>query len=302
MSWADAHRLAVVATVRLLRDLGLEQQPRIPIFEIPERLGIVLRAGPLPRLAGAYVTEAGSLPGILVNNRHPAARQRYTVAHEIGHHVLGHATSLDAETELDQAAGSTVPDHERMAEAFAAWLLMPRRTVLAQIERLCCDATTPAGAYQTSLALGASYPATVRQLANLRVVDRATAAELLKVVPATIKRVVMGEPHIGVGAADVHLIGASPETGATVGADDLVVVSVAGAVSVVELGGLGEVVDVLPAEGGRTRVRMRVRPVATANPSALPALHDVTIVVNDGEVKIPITVEPPRHGVPEVWF
>ncbi len=185
VSWADAHRLAAVATARLLRDLELDQQTRIPVFEIPERLGIVLRAGPLPRLAGAYVTETGSLPGILVNNRHPAARQRYTVAHEIGHHVLGHATSLDADTELDDATGGTVPEHERMAEAFAAWLLMPRRIVLAQIERLSCDVTSAAGAYQLSLALGASYAATVRKLANLRVVDRAAAAELLKVVPAT---------------------------------------------------------------------------------------------------------------------
>lgn len=302
LSWADAHRLAAVATTRLLRDLGVNQRSRIPIFEIPERLGVVLRAGPLPRLAGAYVLEPGSLPGILVNNRHPVARQRYTVAHEIGHHVLEHATSLDADTELDQTAGDTVPDHERMAEAFAAWLLMPRRLVLFKIGRTSCDSTTAVGAYQLSLAMGASYAATVRQLMNLRVIDRVGASALLKVAPATIKQEAMGEPHIGVGAADVHVIVPARTSDAVTGAGDLVVVLVPGRVRDVDLGSVGDLVDVLSVGEDRTRVRVRVRRMDPANPSAPASLHEVRIVTQDGEVIAPITVEPPRHGVPEVWF
>jgi hypothetical protein len=300
VSWADAHRLGALATSRLLRELDIDVQQRIPIFGIPERLGVVLRAGPLPRLAGAYIAEPGADPGILVNNRHPIARQRYTVAHEIGHHVLEHSTSLDADTELDP--GGVIPDHERMAEAFAAWLLMPRRTVYSQIERLACDATSTEGAYQLSLSLGASYAATVRQLSNLRVIDRSAALSMLKVTPASIKRAVMGSPFVGVGAGDVHVVDAPLSTAATVGPRDLLVVRLPGQVRTVDTGGLGDVVDIDEVQPGQSRVRVRVRPVSPTNPSTPATLHDMAIATPSGDLKVAITVEPLRHGVPETWF
>lgn len=299
VSWADAHRLGAVEASRLLRALDIDVQQRIPVFEIPRRIGVVLRAGPLPRLAGAYVAEPDSDPGILVNNRHPMARQRYTVAHEIGHHVLGHATSLDADTEL-RAVGD-VPDHERMAEAFAASLLMPRRTVHALIEVLGCDVTTASGAYQLSLALGASYAATVRQLRNVRLIDQPGATRLLGVTPATIKRGAMGEPHVGVGAADVHVVDASTSTATSVGSGDLLVLRVGGFVTRVEIGGLGEHIDSIP-HPDHTAVRIRVRTMEPQNPSTPPAQHRITITADGAESHIEVVVEPPRHGVPEVWF
>lgn len=296
MTWADAHRLGAVQASRLLRYLDIDVQQRIPIFDIPQQLGVVLRIGPLPRLAGAYVAEPDTEPGILVNNRHPVARQRYTVAHEIGHHVLGHSTSLDSETEL--LADGRVPDHERMAEAFAASLLMPRRTVHAQIERLGSDVTTAGGVYQLSLALGASYSATLRQLTNLRLIDQPAATRLLKVTPATTKRAAMGEPHIGVGAADVHVID-TPSV--AVGPGDLVIIAVEGSVTAVDVDGLGEHVDNVN-HPDRTEVRVRVRTMRAQNPSTPPTHHDVTITTETAETRVAVTVEPPRHGIPEVWF
>ncbi len=236
-----------------------------------------------------------------MNNRHPVARQRYTVGHEIGHHVLGHATSLDVETELDQATAGSAPEQERMAEAFAAWLLMPRRLVQRRIEELRLDPATPMGVYQLALAVGSSYSAIVRQLANLRAIDHATTVALLKVAPASIKQLTMGEPAVGIGAADVHSVRPPLEDSLTVGTGDLVVIHLPDVVREIDVAGLGELVDTAREASG-TRVRLRVRSMASLNPSAPAPVHPVKIDLESDEVVLPITLEPPRQGVPEVWF
>ncbi len=56
---------------------------------------------------------------VVLNSRMPASRQRYTLAHELGHIVLGHDQKL---TSTDVAAANEL---ESEADRFAAALLMP---------------------------------------------------------------------------------------------------------------------------------------------------------------------------------
>ncbi|EIO4563539.1 TPA: ImmA/IrrE family metallo-endopeptidase [Vibrio parahaemolyticus] len=55
-------------------------------------------------------------------------RQRFTLAHEIGHHMLGHVTPQNPKHRDDLGAFSGVSNdwEEREANAFAAELLMPK--------------------------------------------------------------------------------------------------------------------------------------------------------------------------------
>lgn len=63
-----------------------------------------------------------------VNRIEPLARQRFTVAHEIGHWVMGHGNSFrDPAANFSSSANSFL---ERQANTFAACLLMPRSAVL----------------------------------------------------------------------------------------------------------------------------------------------------------------------------
>jgi Zn-dependent peptidase ImmA (M78 family) len=75
-----------------------------------------------------------------VNANHPPRRQRFTVAHEIGHYLLhkGRAVVLDhVRMNFRDATSSTATDFEEIqANAFAAELLMPRDAVFAQAKRL----------------------------------------------------------------------------------------------------------------------------------------------------------------------
>ncbi len=69
--------------------------------------------------AGAYTQERG-VPFILVNATEPVVRQRFTLAHEFGHHRLGHGDVLDQTISW----GVTAPK-EVAANRFAAEFLVP---------------------------------------------------------------------------------------------------------------------------------------------------------------------------------
>jgi Zn-dependent peptidase ImmA (M78 family) len=81
-------------------------------------------------LAGAYLRRPrGAL--ILVNGTEAAARLRFTLAHELGHHVLGHDQSVDTALGLSRP----VRPMEIQANRFAAELLVPVAAVRAWLGR-----------------------------------------------------------------------------------------------------------------------------------------------------------------------
>jgi hypothetical protein len=81
-----------------------------------------------PLVAGAFIARPG-LPLLLVNGRQALARQRFTLAHEFGHHRMGHASVVDEQPAI---SGRLEDDrNEVSANAFAAEFLMPRDAVLA---------------------------------------------------------------------------------------------------------------------------------------------------------------------------
>ncbi len=97
-----------------------------------ERLRVPVVIGALNgEVDGAYVPgDAGAT--IFLNGRRPLVRQRFTLAHELGHHILGHGSSVDDARALegDGGVGGQAMD-ERCANAFAAELLIPPAAVMA---------------------------------------------------------------------------------------------------------------------------------------------------------------------------
>ena len=75
---------------------------------------------------------------ILVNPEEPEHRRRFTIAHEIGHVVLGHVRPGEKALRDPHRPWSFLDEdaRERAANYFAAELLMPEKTVLHAIEKL----------------------------------------------------------------------------------------------------------------------------------------------------------------------
>jgi Zn-dependent peptidase ImmA (M78 family)/predicted secreted protein len=143
---------------------------------------------PMRNLYGAYIQE-GAAPGIIVNANHPLSVRRFTVAHEYGHHVLGHAPVVDDEHSL---TGSRVlTPEEAAAQSFAAHFLMPLQLVNTMLRQMNLPLDpgelSPSQAYLLSLNMGSSYLATVNHLRTLNKISPQAATILRKEKPKDIK-------------------------------------------------------------------------------------------------------------------
>jgi transcriptional regulator with XRE-family HTH domain len=115
----------------VLDGCGISQPPVQVADDICESLGIPIYWRELPDALSALLLrlEDGNFV-IAVNDSHMEARRRFSVAHELGHAVLGHDAIYHLD--YDEHAGDD-PDYsytdEREANAFAAALLMDERWV-----------------------------------------------------------------------------------------------------------------------------------------------------------------------------
>jgi Zn-dependent peptidase ImmA (M78 family) len=75
------------------------------------------------RYSGQYI-RVDNVVGIVCNKKHHSNRQRFTVAHEIGHFVLDHQFKVREHQEIINLKTKT--PIEREANIFAAELLMPK--------------------------------------------------------------------------------------------------------------------------------------------------------------------------------
>lgn len=116
----------------LLKSLNIRSSP-VPVDKIAKALGVQLKFSPLDdELSGMIFIKDGT-PIIGVNALHHSNRQRFTIAHEIGHLVM-HRNILENEVHVDKqfkilmrdglaATGTDII--EIQANQFAAELLLP---------------------------------------------------------------------------------------------------------------------------------------------------------------------------------
>lgn len=111
----------------LLRVLEIEA-PAVPVESITRRLGVHLHKVPQLGYDGA-LTSTTSEAHIWVDSSRPGVRQRFTIAHELGHlmlHPLG-------TTFRDINSTNSFNKQESQANRFAADLLMPEWMVRAYL-------------------------------------------------------------------------------------------------------------------------------------------------------------------------
>jgi Zn-dependent peptidase ImmA (M78 family) len=193
LPWPSVHLIAAREAARAHRGLGIDTSRRIDPFAALAASGVPVLRRRLDGMAGVYLPgdpQEGSSPGVIVNVAHPPSRQRFTAAHELAHHRRDGRVVFDRETEWLARGETGGSDSERIAEAFAAWFLMPKKLVVGTIEALglAPPRLDAAGAYALALELGTSYAATVRHLSDMRLIGAARRDQLLRVAPATIKR------------------------------------------------------------------------------------------------------------------
>lgn len=148
-SRADISREAARA---ILAEFGVKGPP-VPVERIVKARNIVLQYAPLEEtLSGmAYIKNGVGIIG--VNALHHPNRQRFSIAHELGHHELHpkaiqKAVHIDKEFRMlrrDDLSSQGTDPLEIEANAFASELLMPRDFLVAAIDPGGLDLEDEAG-------------------------------------------------------------------------------------------------------------------------------------------------------------
>lgn len=120
--------------------------PPVEVEEIAEALGIHVQYEPAENeLSGFLLRDLNRRKAIIgVNDRHPENRQRFTIAHELGHYLLHEQEKLHIDRRFqiqlrDGNSSKGESEEEKEANLFAAELLMPASFIqqdLAEVEGL----------------------------------------------------------------------------------------------------------------------------------------------------------------------
>lgn len=124
----DPRKLAL----ELLEKQGIQTAP-IPVEKLAKALGAKIRFSPLDEELSGMIFIKDGVPIIGVNSMHHPNRQRFTIAHELGH-LMMHRDHLTSEVHVDKQFRVLMRDSvastgteliEIEANKFAAELLLP---------------------------------------------------------------------------------------------------------------------------------------------------------------------------------
>lgn len=109
------------------------------VERIAELLGAIVRYQPFENNVSGALIRDGRVTAIGVNLEHSQTRRRFTIAHEIGHLRLHDGRPLIVEPSVrvnlrDDVSSLATNQEEIDANAFAAELLMPKGSVLREVE------------------------------------------------------------------------------------------------------------------------------------------------------------------------
>ena len=158
--------------------LGRETDEVIDLAAAADALGVFAYSLELGdgNADGAYVSIDGGVGVALVNGSQPSARRRFTLAHEIGHHVFQDAYAVDIE-----ATGRS--ETERMIDAFAIHLLLPREALERRWSRLGGGDDARSAAIVIAAEYRLSWTALCGHLVNTELLGRDVADVMRAALP-----------------------------------------------------------------------------------------------------------------------
>ncbi len=179
------------SAVRLLSKYDLLRTP-VPIEHLAEKLGISIHYQVLGNDVSALLVIKNNQSNIIVNATQHANRQRFSIAHEIGHFHLHHSgdkagdrlfvdkkfafyqPSKEARLAIYARSESfSKPEEEREANEFAASLLMPAKLVRAFVKENPLDLSDESDLSQLASVFRVSEQAMSIRVQHLKLVSNA---------------------------------------------------------------------------------------------------------------------------------
>ncbi|HOK20164.1 MAG TPA: ImmA/IrrE family metallo-endopeptidase, partial [Thermosynergistes sp.] len=122
-----------IAARRLLEEIGAPDEDEDVVLLALRKLDIELVEDEADSIDAMLIHVPPGKPIIAVNSSRPLCRRRFSIAHEIGHYLLGH-NSLS----FSGSGGGMIKcesRQERAANAFAAEFLMPKKLLAREAHK-----------------------------------------------------------------------------------------------------------------------------------------------------------------------
>jgi len=206
---------ALKASITARLKAGRDLISPICIYGLAEAHGVRVTFTPI-NMEGMY--QRGAPPRIYLSSKRPLPRRTYNCAHEFGHHVLGHGSSIDELREKQTVRPWDVPE-EYSADTFASYVLMPTLGLRhAFVSRgLKPETATPIELFRIACQFGVGYDSLVTHLLwGEQLIGHARAEALRKHGPKSLRAQILGQltPQPLIVADDAW---ASPSIDAEVG-------------------------------------------------------------------------------------
>ena len=183
---------AMKASITARVQAGRDPISPICIYGLAEAHGVRVTFTDI-NMEGMY--QRGAPPRIYLSSKRPLPRRIYNCAHELGHHLLGHGSSIDELRENQTVRSWDVPE-EYSADTFASYVLMPtlglRHAFVSRGFKF--ETATPIELYRVACQFGVGYDSLVTHLRwGEQVIGRARAEILRKYSPRSIRAQILGQ-------------------------------------------------------------------------------------------------------------
>lgn len=166
------------------RQYGLAEAGPLDVLEVAEErfdVPVLIERFGDDKIAGVLLRRAGGDRFVGVNADHHTIRQRFTLAHELGHLHMGHQARLELTSDL---FGNPNNPEEVAANYFAAEFLAPRAIVREWLEQreLVEAVADPSTVARLALEFGIALPTACYRLERAGAIGSATKRRLVQAV------------------------------------------------------------------------------------------------------------------------
>lgn len=136
----------IVEKVKQITEKLSIKEPPVSLDKVAELFSLKIIYYPkFPENISGTIINDNNQTYIGVNSNHHTNRQRFTIAHEIGHYIMGHESSEIIDDRFDKPV-----DQEKEANDFASELLIPKNILIKDIENNSYDIPMLAKRYEVS--------------------------------------------------------------------------------------------------------------------------------------------------------
>jgi Zn-dependent peptidase ImmA (M78 family) len=184
---------AMLKSIDVRTEAGLNLMTPICIYDLCESQGLRVRFVNI-NMEGSYFRGNPSL--ILLSALRPMPRRNFTCAHELGHHVFGHGSTVDKLIQESKNGSRFKPD-EFLVDCFGGFLLMPTLGVRRAFASRGWDvgSANATQLYTVACSFGVGYETLIDHMTySLFMLDQTKAESLRKVKLNMIRNELLGRP------------------------------------------------------------------------------------------------------------